>query len=125
MGDAGWGESGLSQEEREEQHGQEGLEGKRRDQTRSPPPYSSLTETPDSAETPAEDRAGRGPLPCPSLCELLASTAVKLCLGHERIHMAFAPVTPALPSVSEGTEGGLGARGPEAGPALPVGPSGS
>nr|XP_025729661.1 lysine-specific demethylase hairless isoform X2 [Callorhinus ursinus] len=55
-------------------------------------------ETPDSTETPAEDRAGRGPLPCPSLCELLASTAVKLCLGHERIHMAFAPVTPALPS---------------------------
>ncbi|XP_007948999.1 lysine-specific demethylase hairless [Orycteropus afer afer] len=52
----------------------------------------------DSTETPAEDRAGRGPLPCPSLCELLASTAVKLCLGHERIHMAFAPVTPALPS---------------------------
>lgn len=55
-------------------------------------------ETPDSTETPAEDRAGRGSLPCPSLCELLASTAVKLCLGHERIHMAFAPVTPALPS---------------------------
>ncbi|XP_066895942.1 lysine-specific demethylase hairless isoform X4 [Kogia breviceps] len=55
-------------------------------------------ETPDSRETPAEDRAGQGPLPCPSLCELLASTAVKLCLGHERIHMAFAPVTPALPS---------------------------
>lgn len=74
-------------------------------------PFSSLPETPDSTETPAEDRASRGPLPCPSLCELLASTAVKLCLGHERIHMAFAPVTPALPSVSEGTEGGLGARG--------------
>lgn len=55
-------------------------------------------ETPDSTDTSAEDRAGRGPLPCPSLCELLASTAVKLCLGHERIHMAFAPVTPALPS---------------------------
>nr|KAF6309646.1 HR lysine demethylase and nuclear receptor corepressor [Pipistrellus kuhlii] len=55
-------------------------------------------ETLDSTETPAEDRASRGPLPCPSLCELLASTAVKLCLGHERIHMAFAPVTPALPS---------------------------
>lgn len=77
----------------------------------SPSPFSSLPETPDSTETPAEDRAGRGPLPCPSLCELLASTAVKLCLGHERIHMAFAPVTPALPSVSKGTEGGLGARG--------------
>ncbi|XP_012582394.1 PREDICTED: lysine-specific demethylase hairless isoform X1 [Condylura cristata] len=55
-------------------------------------------EAPDSTEPPAEDRASRGPLPCPSLCELLASTAVKLCLGHERIHMAFAPVTPALPS---------------------------
>ncbi|KAM9622517.1 lysine-specific demethylase hairless isoform 1-T1 [Trichechus inunguis] len=55
-------------------------------------------EIPDSTETLAEDRAGRGPLPCPSLCELLASTAVKLCLGHDRIHMAFAPVTPALPS---------------------------
>uniref|UniRef100_A0A8C4ML55 Lysine-specific demethylase n=1 Tax=Equus asinus TaxID=9793 RepID=A0A8C4ML55_EQUAS len=55
-------------------------------------------ETPDSTDTSAEDRAGRGPLPCPSLCELLASTAVKLCFGHERIHMAFAPVTPALPS---------------------------
>lgn len=70
----------------------------------------SLAETPDSAETPAEDRAGRGPLPCPSLCELLASTAVKLCLGHERIHMAFAPVTPALPSVSKGVgvEGTVG-----------------
>lgn len=70
-------------------------------------PFSSSTETPDSTETPAEDRASRSPLPCPSLCELLASTAVKLCLGHERIHMAFAPVTPALPSVSQGSEGGL------------------
>lgn len=65
-------------------------------------PFSSPTETPDSTETPTEDRTGQGPLPCPSLCELLASTAVKLCLGHERIHMAFAPVTPALPSVSKG-----------------------
>lgn len=70
-------------------------------------PFSSPTETPDSTETPAEERASRSPLPCPSLCELLASTAVKLCLGHERIHMAFAPVTPALPSVSKGSEGGL------------------
>lgn len=65
----------------------------------------SSTETLDPAESPAEDRASRGPLPCPSLCELLASTAVKLCLGHERIHMAFAPVTPALPSVSKGMGG--------------------
>lgn len=55
-------------------------------------------ENPDSVEAPPEDRAAREGLPCPSLCELLASTAVKLCLGHERIHMAFAPVTPAPPS---------------------------
>ncbi|XP_042523167.1 lysine-specific demethylase hairless [Dipodomys spectabilis] len=55
-------------------------------------------ETPDSTETPTENGGSQAPLPCPSLCELLASTAVKLCLGHERIHMAFAPVTPALPS---------------------------
>lgn len=80
----------------------------------------SLTEIPDSAETPVEDHASRGPLPCPSLCELLASTAVKLCLGHERIHMAFAPVTPALPSVSKGPEGGLG-PGDRGWLALPVG----
>ncbi|XP_036884618.1 lysine-specific demethylase hairless isoform X4 [Sturnira hondurensis] len=55
-------------------------------------------ETPDCTEVSTEGRTSRGSLPCPSLCELLASTAVKLCLGHERIHMAFAPVTPALPS---------------------------
>ncbi|XP_016277514.2 lysine-specific demethylase hairless isoform X1 [Monodelphis domestica] len=55
-------------------------------------------EATDSTEPPGEAQGGRGSLPCPSLCELLASTAVKLCLGHERIHMAFAPVTPALPN---------------------------
>ncbi|XP_021116890.1 lysine-specific demethylase hairless isoform X5 [Heterocephalus glaber] len=88
-----------------------GAEGQQKEPTEKTPPApqpscngdSNRTkdikeETPDSTETPAEDRASRGPLPCPSLCELLASTAVKLCLGHERIHMAFAPVTPALPS---------------------------
>lgn len=87
--------------------------------------FFSSIETLDSTETPAEDRASRGPLPCPSLCELLASTAVKLCLGHERIHMAFAPVTPALPSVSKGMGGSLGAWGQRLGrPSLqvPAGP---
>ena len=74
-------------------------------------PVLSSIETPDSTETSAEGRTSRGPLPCPSLCELLASTAVKLCVGHERIHMAFAPVTPALPSVSKGLGEGLGAWG--------------
>ncbi|XP_042790568.1 lysine-specific demethylase hairless isoform X3 [Panthera leo] len=88
-----------------------GDEGQQKEPTEKTPPIPQSScngdadrtkdikeETPDSTETPAEDRASRGPLPCPSLCELLASTAVKLCLGHERIHMAFAPVTPALPS---------------------------
>lgn len=35
-----------------------------------------------------------------TLCDLLASTAVKLCLGQDGVRMAFAPVAPALPSVS-------------------------
>lgn len=35
-----------------------------------------------------------------TLCDLLASTAVKLCLGQDGVRMAFAPVSPALPSVS-------------------------
>ncbi|XP_030319782.1 lysine-specific demethylase hairless [Calypte anna] len=33
-----------------------------------------------------------------TLCDLLASTAVKLCLGQDGVRMAFAPVSPALPS---------------------------
>ncbi|XP_063276110.1 lysine-specific demethylase hairless isoform X2 [Prinia subflava] len=33
-----------------------------------------------------------------TLCDLLASTAVKLCLGQDGVRMAFAPVAPALPS---------------------------
>ncbi|XP_039723968.1 lysine-specific demethylase hairless isoform X2 [Pteropus medius] len=89
--------------------GDGGQQQKRSTETTAPTPQPSCNgdtnrtkdikeEAPDSTETPTQDRAGRAPLPCPSLCELLASTAVKLCLGHERIHMAFAPVTPALPS---------------------------
>uniref|UniRef100_A0A8C3RB32 Lysine-specific demethylase n=1 Tax=Cyanoderma ruficeps TaxID=181631 RepID=A0A8C3RB32_9PASS len=33
-----------------------------------------------------------------TLCDLLASTAVKLCLGQDGVRMAFAPVAPALSS---------------------------
>ncbi|CAM9765933.1 unnamed protein product [Bubo scandiacus] len=40
----------------------------------------------------------RGPVQTSTLCDLLASTAVKLCLGQDGVHMAFAPVSPALPS---------------------------
>ncbi|KAM9609191.1 lysine-specific demethylase hairless [Morphnus guianensis] len=40
----------------------------------------------------------RGAVQTSTLCDLLASTAVKLCLGQDGVRMAFAPVSPALPS---------------------------
>ncbi|KAM4644850.1 lysine-specific demethylase hairless [Amazona ochrocephala] len=40
----------------------------------------------------------RGAVHPGTLCDLLASTAVKLCLGQDGVRMAFAPVSPALPS---------------------------
>ncbi|XP_066839545.1 lysine-specific demethylase hairless isoform X3 [Anser cygnoides] len=40
----------------------------------------------------------RGAVQTATLCDLLASTAVKLCLGHNGVRMAFAPVAPPLPS---------------------------
>ncbi|KAM8990753.1 lysine-specific demethylase hairless [Ara ararauna] len=40
----------------------------------------------------------RGTVHPGTLCDLLASTAVKLCLGQDGVRMAFAPVSPALPS---------------------------
>ncbi|XP_075030729.1 lysine-specific demethylase hairless [Calonectris borealis] len=40
----------------------------------------------------------RGAVQTTTLCDLLASTAVKLCLGQDGVRMAFAPVSPALPS---------------------------
>ncbi|XP_063031203.1 lysine-specific demethylase hairless [Melospiza melodia melodia] len=51
-------------------------------------------------DPPSSESAEEGAPPAHSatLCELLASTAVKLCLGHDGVRMAFAPVAPALPS---------------------------
>ncbi|XP_028921484.1 lysine-specific demethylase hairless [Ornithorhynchus anatinus] len=85
--------------------------GKQKEAVRSRPPTTQSScngdadrtkgikeEVPDSTEPPGDEQRPRDPLPCSSLCELLASTAVKLCLGHNRVHMAFAPVTPALSS---------------------------
>ncbi|GAB0200244.1 lysine-specific demethylase hairless [Grus japonensis] len=40
----------------------------------------------------------RGTVQTATLCDLLASTAVKLCLGQDGVRMAFAPVSPALPT---------------------------
>ncbi|XP_064587324.1 lysine-specific demethylase hairless [Zonotrichia leucophrys gambelii] len=52
----------------------------------------------ESAEEGAPPAGRGGPVQSATLCDLLASTAVKLCLGHDGVRMAFAPVAPALPS---------------------------
>lgn len=51
---------------------------------------------------PAEQSlSGEGPKAAvqnSTLCDLLTSTAVKLCLGQTGVHMAFAPVSSAMPT---------------------------
>ncbi|KAM6294646.1 lysine-specific demethylase hairless [Aegotheles albertisi] len=71
-----------------------------------PPSSDGQTDTPQpiKEESPEEGPASPGQLPprgamqTATLCDLLASTAVKLCLGKDGVRMAFAPVSPALPS---------------------------
>ncbi|XP_039943542.1 lysine-specific demethylase hairless [Hirundo rustica] len=54
---------------------------------------------PIKEESPEEGPPARGgAVQTTTLCDLLASTAVKLCLGQDGVRMAFAPVAPALPS---------------------------
>uniref|UniRef100_A0A8C4YCE4 Lysine-specific demethylase n=1 Tax=Gopherus evgoodei TaxID=1825980 RepID=A0A8C4YCE4_9SAUR len=60
----------------------------------SPPP--SL-ESPDSVH-PLSKQGPTGTVQTSTLCELLTSTAIKLCLGQNGVRMAFAPVSSALPS---------------------------
>ncbi|XP_059726327.1 lysine-specific demethylase hairless [Haemorhous mexicanus] len=48
--------------------------------------------------SPGQPPARGGTVQSTTLCDLLASTAVKLCLGQDGVRMAFAPVAPALPS---------------------------
>ncbi|XP_033926435.1 lysine-specific demethylase hairless isoform X2 [Melopsittacus undulatus] len=70
-----------------------------------PPPSDGHTDTsrPTKEETMEEGTRSpgqgppRGAVPPGTLCDLLASTAVKLCLGQDGVRMAFAPVSPALP----------------------------
>ncbi|KAL2296306.1 hypothetical protein Nmel_018607 [Mimus melanotis] len=52
----------------------------------------------ERAEEGPQPPARGGPVQTTTLCDLLASTAVKLCLGQDGVRMAFAPVAPALPS---------------------------
>ncbi|XP_041346603.1 lysine-specific demethylase hairless [Pyrgilauda ruficollis] len=48
--------------------------------------------------SPGQPPARVGGVQSTTLCDLLASTAVKLCLGQDGVRMAFAPVAPALPN---------------------------
>uniref|UniRef100_A0A8C0IYP0 Lysine-specific demethylase n=1 Tax=Chelonoidis abingdonii TaxID=106734 RepID=A0A8C0IYP0_CHEAB len=52
---------------------------------------------PDSIH-PLSKQGPMGTVQTSTLCELLTSTAIKLCLGQNGVRMAFAPVSSALPS---------------------------
>ncbi|KAK4808224.1 hypothetical protein QYF61_006809 [Mycteria americana] len=60
-----------------------------------PPPRA---ESPEGGPPSPGQPPPRGAVQTTTLCDLLASTAVKLCLGQDGVRMAFAPVSPALPS---------------------------
>ncbi|XP_068776877.1 lysine-specific demethylase hairless isoform X2 [Struthio camelus] len=55
-------------------------------------------ESPELGPRSPGGSAPRGAVQTATLCDLLASTAIKLCLGHAGVRMAFAPVSPASPS---------------------------
>ncbi|KAM6232173.1 lysine-specific demethylase hairless isoform 1-T3 [Spheniscus humboldti] len=55
-------------------------------------------ESPEGGPASPGQPPPRGAVQTATLCDLLASTAVKLCLGQDGVRMAFAPVSPALPS---------------------------
>ncbi|XP_027529398.1 lysine-specific demethylase hairless-like [Neopelma chrysocephalum] len=55
-------------------------------------------ESPEGGPPSPGQPPARGAVQTTTLCDLLASTAVKLCLGQDGVRMAFAPVVPTLPS---------------------------
>ncbi|KAM6235061.1 LOW QUALITY PROTEIN: lysine-specific demethylase hairless [Porphyrio hochstetteri] len=55
-------------------------------------------ESPEGGSPSLGQPPPRGAVQTATLCDLLASTAVKLCLGQDGVRMAFAPVSAALPS---------------------------
>lgn len=65
-------------------------------------PFLLQAESPEQGPPSPEQRPlpRGGAVQTSTLCDLLASTAVKLCLGQDGVRMAFAPVSPALPRVS-------------------------
>lgn len=70
--------------------------------TGSPDTLSPQAESPEGGSPPPGQPPPRVAVQPGTLCDLLASTAVKLCLGQDGVRMAFAPVSPALPNVSPG-----------------------
>ncbi|XP_069473841.1 lysine-specific demethylase hairless [Ambystoma mexicanum] len=55
-------------------------------------------EQPEPEEHSLDDQGAKGAMQNSTLCDLLTSTAVKLCLGQTGVRMAFAPVSTALPT---------------------------
>uniref|UniRef100_A0A8V5H526 Lysine-specific demethylase n=1 Tax=Melopsittacus undulatus TaxID=13146 RepID=A0A8V5H526_MELUD len=66
------------------------------EQSPAEPPPASRQTMEEGTRSPGQGPP-RGAVPPGTLCDLLASTAVKLCLGQDGVRMAFAPVSPALP----------------------------
>ncbi|XP_075580301.1 lysine-specific demethylase hairless [Pelecanus crispus] len=62
------------------------------------PPGPIKEESPEGGPPSPGQPPPRGAVQTTTLCDLLASTAVKLCLGQDGVRMAFTPVSPALPS---------------------------
>lgn len=67
-------------------------------------------ESPDPGYQQPSTPSPKGAVQTSTLCDLLTSTAVKLCLGQNGVRMAFAPVSPALPSVSTDPQSCLGPK---------------
>ncbi|XP_051496881.1 lysine-specific demethylase hairless isoform X2 [Apus apus] len=61
-------------------------------------PGTSRKRAPRGGQHRQDGRPPRGSVQTATLCDLLASTALKLCLGQDGVRMAFAPVSPTLPS---------------------------
>nr|XP_033805494.1 lysine-specific demethylase hairless isoform X2 [Geotrypetes seraphini]XP_033805495.1 lysine-specific demethylase hairless isoform X2 [Geotrypetes seraphini] len=58
-------------------------------------PASMKDSTESGQQSPSAEGAQRS-VQASTLCDLLTSTAVKLCLGQNGVRMAFAPVSPSL-----------------------------
>lgn len=67
-------------------------------------PFLPQAESPERGSPPPGQPPPRVAVQPGTLCDLLASTAVKLCLGQDGVRMAFAPVSPANVSPGAGRD---------------------